>query len=335
MAATSPLTRHPSNPLLIAELAPFPCDLLFNAGVTRFDGRYAMVFRNDYGYLGGSDFTGTNLGLAFSDDGVAWSIEPKPCITRDHAVTLIQPFMPHRDAAKELRRFYDPRLTVIDGRPHLCFAIDTEHGVHGGVAVTDDFRDFEVLHVTAPDNRNLVLFPERTGGRFVRLERPMPVYSRGGDRFDLWCSSSPDLRDWGGARLVLATEAVSFANDKVGPAAPPIRTERGWLTTFHAVRRDRSLGKRGWEDRWQKTYDAGLMLLDLDDPSRVIAQASAPLLTPEAEYETDGFRNDVIFPGGMVLDEDGDVRIYYGAADTVVAMASASLEDLLDFVLAG
>jgi beta-1,4-mannooligosaccharide/beta-1,4-mannosyl-N-acetylglucosamine phosphorylase len=165
----------------------------------------------------------------------------------------------------------------------------------------------------------------------VRLERPFPVYGRGGvDRFDIWCSDSPDLRYWGNTQLVLGVEDVPFANDKLGPAAPPVRTEKGWLTTFHAVDRDPSRGKNGWEDRWQKRYCAGIMLLDLEDPSKVIGMSKLPLIAPEAPYEVEeGFRTNVIFPGGMILEDSGEVKIYYGAADTVECLATAEVGELI------
>ncbi|MFA9476688.1 glycoside hydrolase family 130 protein [Phycisphaerales bacterium AB-hyl4] len=338
--SATPLKRHAANPILSADDVPYHATLVFNAGVAKYQGRYVMVFRNDYGRWGDTRFDGTNLGLAFSDDGVNWQVQPRPCITLEQARDLMRPLMPHRDTHEEIYRFYDPRLTVIDGRMHLCFAVDTAHGVCGGVAVTDDFDRFELLSISSPDNRNLVLFPEKIDGHYVRLERPMPVYSRRGrDRFDIWLARSPDLRYWGGQRCVLGVEDLPHANDKIGPGAPPIKTRLGWLTAIHTVNRDESRGKNGWEAKWTKRYDAGLALLDLEDPSRVVAVAPAPLLTPEASYETghnatpdtDGFRNHVIFPGGMILEDDGEVKIYYGAADTVECLAKAHVDDLLAF----
>ena len=203
------------------------------------------------------------------------------------------------------------------------------------MAVTDDFERFEVLCMSTPDNRNMVLFDRKIGGKYVRLERPFPVYSRGGDRFDIWMSDSPDLEYWGRSRLVLAVEDVRFANNKIGPGAPPVWTSKGWLTTFHAVDLDPSRGINGWEDRpWQKRYTAGIMLLDLEDPSRIVGLYDQPLLAPEASYEKQGgFRNDVIFPGGMILEDSGEVKIYYGAADTVECLATAGLDDLLKLCL--
>lgn len=319
LKSSSVIKRYPGNPVLSAENIPYQTDLVFNAGVAKYQGKYVMVFRNDYGYSGGNNFEGTNIGVAYSDDGVQWNVSPKPCFKlQDH----------------EIIRAYDPRLTVMDGRVYMCFAVDTRHGVRGGIAVTDDFNKFEVLSLSAPDNRNMVLFPEKIDGKYVRLERPFTVYSRGGiDRFDLWMSDSPDLHYWGNTKLVLAVEHVSFANDKIGPAAPPVKTPYGWLTTFHAVDIDRTRGKNGWEDKWQKRYTAGIMLLDLDDPSKVIGKSEVPLIAPEAEYERNGFRNDVIFPGGMILEESGEVKIYYGAADTVECLATAQVEELIDLCI--
>ena len=248
--------RYPGNPILSSEDVPYDSLLAFNPGVTRFQGKYVMVFRNDYGCLEEKRIEGTNIGLAFSDDGIKWQVQPKPCFElRDH----------------EIIRAYDPRLSVIDGRCYMCFAVDTRHGVRGGIAVTDDFEKFEILSMSVPDNRNMVLFPEKICDMFVRLERPFPVYSRGGaERFDIWISDSPDLKYWGNSHLLLAVEDVPFANTKIGPGAPPVRTEKGWLVIFHAVDFDPARGKNGWEKSWKKRYTAGVMLLDLDDPRRII-----------------------------------------------------------------
>jgi beta-1,4-mannooligosaccharide/beta-1,4-mannosyl-N-acetylglucosamine phosphorylase len=323
LASSPVMLRHPNNPILTREDVPYNPALVFNAGVTKFQGQYVMVFRNDYGQPDRqtlSHFGTTNLGLAFSRDGIEWEVRPDPIFDL-------------RD--EEIIRTYDPRLTVIDGRCYMCFAVDTLHGIRGGIAVTDDFEHFEVLSMSAPDNRNMVLFPEQIGGRYVRLERPFTIYSREGkERFDIWISDSADLKDWGNSELLLPVERVPFANAKLGPAAPPIKTKKGWLTTFHAVDIDPSRGKNGWEDTWQKRYSAGLMLLDLENPKRIIGLYEEPLLAPDASYEKDGgFRNHVVFPGGMILEDSGEVKIYYGAGDTYECLASAHVDDLLSLVL--
>jgi beta-1,4-mannooligosaccharide/beta-1,4-mannosyl-N-acetylglucosamine phosphorylase len=316
----SVITKHPLNPILSAKDVPYPSRCVFNAGVTKYQGKYVMIFRNDYGYLGGCLFEGCNLGIALSDDGIHWEVGAEPFMTLEKA------------AMPECKRLYDPRLTVIDGVLYLCFAFDTAHGIRGGTArVREDFSGMEILSLSAPDNRNMTLFPEKIGGKFVRLERPFTVYSRGGkDRFDLWLARSPDCVYWGEHALVLAVEHVPYANDKIGPGAPPIKTKKGWLTVFHAVDLDPNRGKRGWEDTWKKRYSAGIMLLDLDDPRKVVGMSKLPLIAPESPDETeDGFRAGVIFPGGMILEESGEVKIYYGSADTVECLATADAEELL------
>lgn len=333
LTGASFVSRYAQNPILDSSMVPYPSSLTFNAGVARYEGRYVMVFRNDvFETTDPSSAHSTNLGFAESDDGLTWTVRPEPFLSLETAKEKGAAFYANRDGAV-VHRIYDPRITIVDGTPYVCFAMDTTHGVRAGIARTTDFDDFEILSLSAPDNRNTVLFPERVGGRFVRLERPFPVYSRSEpEAFDIWIASSGDLADWGGHDLVLGVEDVPFSNRKIGPGAPPIRTKRGWLTTFHAVDYDERRGKHGWEASWKKRYTIGLMLLDLDDPARLIAKAETPLMVPEAPYETDGgFRNHVLFPGGMT--QDGyEVRIYYGAADTVECAATADLADLLAFV---
>ena len=226
------ITKYPGNPVLSAKDIPYDAVQIFNAGITKYQGRYVMVFRNDHG-VPEKDFreycekfgkfppAKINIGIAFSDDGINWKVAPEPCFELKD---------------DDIMHAYDPRLTVIDGRCYMCFAVDTKHGVRGGIAVTDDFSKFEILTMTVPDNRNMVLFPEKINGKYVRLERPFPVYGREeNEAFDVWISASPDCRYWGDHKLLLGAENVPFSNSKIGPAAPPVKTRKGWLTTFHAV----------------------------------------------------------------------------------------------------
>lgn len=310
-------------PILSKKNMPYEADCIFNAGVTKYKGKYCMLFRNDYGFSGKSSFAKCIIGVATSDDGIDWNVENRVFLK------------PEDMNDPDVKRVYDPRLTVIDGELFMCFAVDTHHGVRGGIARIDNFNTkderIEVLHLTAPDNRNMVLFPEKVNGRYVRLERPFPVYSRGGkDRFDIWISYSYDMKYWGDTKLLLGVEDVPFANDKIGPGAPPIKTEKGWLTLFHAVDIDPSRGKNGWEEKWQKRYTIGIMLLDLSDPSKVIGLYKEPFMAPETRYETDeGYRTNVLFPGGLIAEPDGSVKIYYGAQDTAECLATADLNTIL------
>lgn len=327
---SSPAITKLDKPIFIAEDIPYDASLIFNAGVIKHNGKYVMIFRNDYGtdkqrYENeGKRFDGTSVGVAVSDNGVdGWKVFEKPLIdSRDYEGT-------------EIDRLYDPRIMKIDGQLYLCLAMDTKHGLRGVIATLSDTLDsFEIVSASAPDNRNMVLFPEKINGLYCRLERPMPVYSRGRDRFDIWFSASPDLRYWGDNELVLGVESVPYADDKIGPAAPPIKTEKGWLTLIHAVDRDESRGKNGWEKSWKKRYTAGLMMLDLNDPTKVLGVYKEPLIAADRDYENkDGFREDVIFPCGMILEDDGEVKIYYGASDTVTCLATANINDLIDLCL--
>ncbi len=327
------IQRYEQNPVLSADQVPYASTLVFNAGVIKWQGRYVMVFRNDYNHVKQGSFEGTNIGICFSDDGIHWEVDPQPCFDVKTDKELESRFcLPEG----EIKRCYDPRLTLIENEVFMTFAVDTAHGLRGGIAKTTDFKDWTILSLTVPDNRNMVLFPEKINGKYVRLERPMPVYSRGRDRFDMWMSESPDMIYWGNSKLVAAVENFNYTNDKVGPGAPPVKTDKGWLVFTHGVDIDYDRGKNGWEDKWQKRYCAGMVLLDLEDPSKVLGFYCDPLLAPEAVYEAvDGFRTNVIFPTGAILEDDGTVKVYYGAADTVIALATANVDELVDLCLAG
>lgn len=312
----------PDKPVLTRFDVPYNAALIFNAGVAKYNGKYVMLFRNDYGDFDAHRLDGTNIGFAESDNGYVWRVSEKPVLAMK---------------TDEIKRIYDPRITVIDGVCYVCTAVDTNHGIRGGIYRTEDFENFEEISLSVPDNRNMVLFPEKISGLYTRLERPMPIYSRRRrDRFDMWLGQSPDLKFWGNHKLVMGVENVPFANDKIGPAAPPVKTEKGWLTTFHAVELDSERGKNGWENSWQKTYRAGILLLDLEDPSKIVGMYDKPIIECDRDFEEeDGFRKSVIFPGGMILEDSGEVKIYYGASDTVECVATADVNDLIKLCLEG
>ena len=314
------VNRHPSNPILTSKMVPYQSLLVFNAAVIKHEGRYIMVFRNDFGSYDAKRIDGTNLGLAFSDDGLEWQVESDPCF---------------QISDSEILSVNDPRLIVIDGDCYMTFAIIGRHGIRGGIAKTTDFKSFQIIHQTLPDNRNLVLFPERINGSFFRLDRPFASYLREEkNSFDIWISESRDLISWGRHRLLLKADEIPYCNEKIGPGPPPIKTEKGWLHIFHAVDVEPQRGKNGWEEQWYKRYTVGIMLLDLDDPTKILGVSGEPLMVPEADYEIKGgFRNNVIFPCGLILEDSGEVKIYYGAADTVVCLASADIDDLIRFCI--
>jgi beta-1,4-mannooligosaccharide/beta-1,4-mannosyl-N-acetylglucosamine phosphorylase len=320
--------RYGNNPLLTKEDIPYPSTYVSNPGVVYFNKQYYMILKNVH-MLSETEYKYTiNHGLARSKDGIKWQLDPNPCFGAKGKELFDLP-------DDEVKHVHDPRLMVINETVYITIAIATKHGLLCGIAKTNDFKTWEQVTISTPDNRNVIIFPEKINGLYYRLERPFPVYSRGGDdQFDIWISQSPDLVHWGQSKILLAVEDVPFANNKLGPGTPAIKTDKGWLFLFHAVDKDDTRGKNGWEDKWQKRYTAGVMLVDLNDPSKIIGFSKKPLIVPEADYEiSGGYRNNVIFPTGLIADSNGDVKIYYGAADTVICLASANINELINACL--
>jgi beta-1,4-mannooligosaccharide/beta-1,4-mannosyl-N-acetylglucosamine phosphorylase len=319
--SSSIIKRHPLNPIFTAEHVPYPSVIAYNAGVIKYQGQYVMVFRNDYNWNEDEQkAVGFQIGVAYSDDGISnWRVQPKPLIEFQ---------------GEDVKGSFDPRLTVLEGRVYITYCQYTGHGYRGTIAVTDDFESIEIVSSVIPDNRDIVLFPERINNLYYRLERPFPIDSRSQRLYDIWIGESPDLIYWGKPELLLCVEDIPYANERLGAGTPPVRTEHGWLSIFHAVDVDPNRGKNGWEDKWPKRYTAGVMLQDLQDPRKLIAYSKEPLIAPEATYEVEGgFRNHVIFPGSLIVEESGEVKIYYGAADTVQCIATTQLDELIHFVL--
>jgi beta-1,4-mannooligosaccharide/beta-1,4-mannosyl-N-acetylglucosamine phosphorylase len=324
LKTSSIIQRHPLNPIFTSENVPYPSVIAYNAGVVKYQGQYVMVFRNDYNWSDEEQKAiGFQIGVAYSDNGISnWRVHPKPIL--------------EFQGGADVRGSFDPRLTILDGRVYITYCQFTSHGYLGTIAVTDDFEHIEIVSQVVPDNRDIVIFPERINGLYYRLERPFPIDSRSQRLYDIWISESPDLIYWGKSDLLLCVEDVPYANERLGAGTPPVRTEHGWLSIFHAVDTDPGRGRNGWEDKWTKRYTAGVMLQDLDNPRKVIAYSKEPLIAPDPDipYETrDGFRTNVIFPGGLIVEDTGEVRIYYGAADTVECLATCQLDDLIDFCL--
>jgi len=302
------ITRSEQNPIITAADVPFDCVRCFNPAATMFEGRYLLLVR-----VIGSDRS-ESIALATGDDGVHFEIAPEPIL---------------RPAPEDQGRLNDPRVTKIGDAWYICYCTDAKSGIRIGIIETADFVDFRTIYRSEPDNRNAVLFPEQVGGRYVRLDRPFTRWYYLDRAYDIWISRSPDLRYWGDHALLLSYEDVPWGNNKIGPGPPPIRTDAGWLVIYHGAE-----WPDGTDTAWKKTYRAGVMLLDLDDPSKVIARPDAPLLAPEADYETDTeFRPNVVFPTGAIVEPDGLVKLYYGAADKSVALAETTIDRLLDFCL--
>ena len=320
---TSPaVRRYSGNPLLTAKDVPFPCDLAFNAGAAKFRGRYYMAFRYDK-FRGGDrskGLAGSGTGLAESDDGIHWTPHEKPAV--------------FRWKGKELGWVNDARLTVLEDKLYLSFCFNSLHGERPGIAVWQGGDDFEVVCLGIPAQRNMVLCPCKIDGRYWRMERPVTLPVAAPEpQYCIWASYSPDLIHWGGSELLLGVEDVPFATFKIGTAAPPVETEKGFLLFFHAVDDDPAR-EIVYPDgaKWSSRYTCGAVLLDRKDPFRVIALTPKPLLVPEKDYETGNmelfWRENVIFPCGAVMEDGNTVRLYYGAGDYSTCMAEIPLDEL-------
>ncbi len=303
------VSRYRGNPILTAKDVPYECTRVYNSSVVKTDKDYVMILRIDV--IKPPEEPYLFLGLARSADGIRWTVDPKPFMTPEGA---------------EERMIYDPRITRIGDEYVICYAADTSVGIRMGIASTRDFKTVVRKHLSEPDNRNAVLFPEKVNGLYCRLDRPFARIYEKSRPYDLWISWSPDLEFWGRHEALLRWQDVTWGSHKIGPAAPPIRTKAGWLTLFHGARL-REPGPEGWG----KTYSAGVMLLDLKNPAKILGRCPEPILDPEPEfpYEWEGYRPRVIFPTGFIDMGDGTCLIYYGASDTVMALATARIDDLI------
>ncbi len=213
----------------------------------------------------------------------------------------------------------DPRIVKLDDRYWITYVAVSRHGAATALASTEDFISFERHGIIfCPENKDVILFPNKIAGQYVALHRPTTAHPF--CRPEMWLAYSPDLVCWG-KHQPLHGGSSNWENDRVGAGVPPIKTQAAWLEIYHASRRADLSGEVG-------TYAAGAMLLDLNDPSRVISHSIKPLWEPEVDYERSGFVPRVVFPTGAV-ERNGVLQIYYGAADTFTAMVEMRLEDVL------
>ncbi len=300
------LNRYEGNPILTASDFSRPVNSVFNAGAVKWNGEYLLLNRVE-------TLEGTScLWLARSRDGYHFIPDPAPAI-----VPLVDgPF-----AIYEAYGIEDPRISVIDDVCYITYVAYSSLGSLIGLVETRDFQTFERKgFISLPDNKDVVLFPGKVDGLYVRLDRPMGVV---GLRRDIWVSYSPDLLHWGGSRLVMKTNPGRWDSKRIGAGAPPIRTDRGWLLIYHGVRGTAS----------GAIYRLGVALLDPKDPSKVLGRAKRPVLAPRAPEDYLGDVGNVVFTCGAVLEEDGELKIYYGAADQVMCLATADIDDLVQLCL--
>ena len=298
--------RYNNNPVIGREALKDSLRI-FNSAIVPYKGEFIGIFRADHknGY--------PQLHLGKSKDAIRWEIEEDYIKFENEDGSLRKPIL----------YGYDPRLVKIEDTYYITWC-NYFNGPTVGIAKTKDFKTFiQLENAFLPFNRNGVLFPRKINGNYVLLNRPS---DNGHTPFgDIYLSQSPDLTYWGKHRLVMKTSHYWWKNTKLGAGPVPIETSEGWLLIYHGVCTTCS----GY------IYSMGAALLDINDPSKIIANSEDYILTPEAPYETIGFVANVTFPCATLQDsETGRIAIFYGAADTYSALAFAQVDELLDYIRA-
>jgi beta-1,4-mannooligosaccharide/beta-1,4-mannosyl-N-acetylglucosamine phosphorylase len=329
------LRRHPNGPIITRrDLPPMPGliepSAVFNPGAIRLDGVPYLLLR--------VQSRGRRTFLVPARGHTDRRFE---CATVSTVLENLDRLRePHGRRDLDVYHVYDPRLTVCDGRLLAVTAVDTDRGCRLVVwrAAGDPAAGFAGLDRLEPlcvtgreDTRNGVLFPRQVGGRWLMLERPNRPQGEGeptsGDVITL--SSSDDLKRWQPEGTVLSGR-IRYWDELVGAGPPPLLTREGWLLMYHGV---------ATHFRSVNIYQAGVALLDRDDPRNVLARSSENILEPRALYELTGQVPSVVFPSGLTVDRVDDdgcappearVWVYYGAADTAVCVATTTVAALLD-----
>ena len=299
------LWRYEKNPIIDRYAIP-SSNSVFNSAVVPYKDGFAGVFRCD------NKAVQMNIFAGFSKDGIDWQINPNPIEMKAGNTRMI-------DSDYK----YDPRVTFIEDRYWLTWC----NGYHGptiGIAYTFDFQEFfQCENAFLPFNRNGVLFPQKIHGKYAMLSRPS---DNGHTPFgDIYISYSPDMKYWGEHRCVMKVAAFkksAWQCTKIGAGSVPILTDSGWLLFYHGVINTCN-GFR---------YSMGSALLDIQEPSKVLYRSQPYLLAPARSYELAGDVPNVVFPCAALHDTQKDrVAVYYGAADTVVALAFGKLSEVVDF----
>jgi len=295
--------RYSKNPIILRDQAK-DSNSIFNSAVVPFKEGFAGVFRVD------DKQRRMNIRRGFSKDGINWEIDDKPI-----------EFIQETREPVESEYKYDPRVVFIEDRYWITWC----NGYHGptiGVGYTFDFEKFyQIENAFLPFNRNGVLFPRKINGKYAMLSRPS---DNGHTPFgDIFYSESPDMVHWGVHRFVMGAGYTPWQSLKIGAGPAPIETSEGWLLFYHGV----LLSCNGY------VYSFGAALLDLDKPWKVIKRSKSYLLSPQTLYECVGDVPNVVFPVACLVDGDtGRLAIYYGGADTVVALAFGYVQEIIDWL---
>ena len=315
------MRRVPGNPILtradVPDIPPRLTDVtsVFNPGAIKAGGIVTLMLRVQ------ARSRETFMVMAESADGFRFVVRPE--IVELKGIETVR---------ERIYHVYDARITPLDGVCYVMFAMDMDSGCQVGLARTEDLREFRFLGVTSADDvRNGVLFPEKVGGLYLRLERPNKAKLESGPTTgtEIWLAGSDDLIRWKRLDPVMGGR-FHYWDEYIGSGPPPVKTRRGWLHIYHGVATH--FGSAN-------IYQAGVALLDLRDPTKVIGRSRGNILEPREPYELSGQVPNVVFPSGMVVEEfdaegyalpSSPVKVYYGAADTTVGLAETTVGELLE-----
>lgn len=308
------LKRYEGNPILRPSDMPFPCCAVYNSGVIKTEnGQYIMASRFE------EPNKKQHTWISRSADGITFIPDPEPLKFESNPEDEEEYLESTTMSGASIGTWYDPRINCIDGKYYITYAVMSAAGCRIAIGETEDFKT--VKHISFPlhvQNRNAVLFPEKINGEYCMLHRPQKPDGSG----NIWFASSPDLKYWGNCRVVARPEYF-WECCKIGPRAPPVRTEEGWLIMYHAV----------FSQCNGYNYGLGAMLLDLENPWKVVSRAKYPILFVEETYEMIGQVPNVIFPGAIIPEADGSAKVYYGAGDYVQCLAIGQMSDIINFSL--
>lgn len=301
--------RYKKNPILTKEDVPYQVATVHNAGMTKYNDKYIMLFRSHL-HNGRSI-----IGIAESKDGYNFKVGTEP---------FLKPSSNGVFGEYEEYGVEDVRISKIDDEFLLTYSAYSRHGVRIGLAKTKDFKTVERISlITQSDLRNVVIFPEKINGMYVRLDRPHSEISK----WSIWISYSPDLIHWGDSKVIIKPETYHWDEMKIGPGATPIKTDKGWLNIFHGV----------FETMSGVVYRLGVALHDLEDPSIVLGVADEWILQPEDPWEIAGYVPNVVFTCGAIPEKNGKdggtVKIYWGGADSVMCAGSAKIDELVELCI--
>jgi len=294
------IIKFAGNPILTKDDVPFKVNSIFNPGAIKHDGKYLLLCRVEMPN-GRSSFV-----IAKSDNGEVFRVEDKPCLTPDDHGE----FKMYAEWGIE-----DPRIVNIGNKYLITYTGYSNLMPVVMLAETEDFIKFKIHGpVSEPTNKDSIIFPEKINGYYWKIDRPSAE-----GRNDIWINQSPDLIHWGNYHFVTEPKSGSWEQNKIGASTPPVKTKDGWLFLYHGV--------RGFGISY--LYKIGVMLLDLNEPWKIKGRSEEPIIIPELDYERTGDVGNVVFTNGWVVEDNGDVNIYYSGADTNICLAKTNIEYLL------